>query len=172
MAQLDRPTPKNFFSELRRRNVYKVAVAYVVGGWPLAEGLAQVLPVFSVPNWVIQLFVLLIILGLPVALGLLRGLLEQAETRYEETLRLDRFFDTLQRLAEPLNQSRQWEIDPNYRFEVGCRFDLNGMRFNPAMPSVLAQIYRDQTINRSFREQELAAVREVHDRIIKLHSAR
>ena len=62
--------PKNFFGELKRRNVYKVAVAYVVAGWALAQGLAQVLPVFSVPNWVIQLLVALIILGLPVALGL------------------------------------------------------------------------------------------------------
>ncbi len=61
---------KNFFGELKRRNVYKVAVAYLVAGWALAQGLAQVLPVFSVPNWVIQLLVLLIILGLPVALGL------------------------------------------------------------------------------------------------------
>src|SRR5213592_4855894 len=61
---------RNFFSELKRRNVYKVAVAYIVAGWALAQGLAQVLPVFSVPNWVIQLFVVLIILGLPIALGL------------------------------------------------------------------------------------------------------
>jgi hypothetical protein len=102
----------------------------------------------------------------------LRGLLEQAETRYEESLRLDRFLDTLQRVAEPLNQYRQWEIDPNHRFEVGCRFDLKGMRSNPAIPSILAQIYRDETINRSFREQELAAVRAVHDRITKLRSQR
>jgi TolB-like protein/Tfp pilus assembly protein PilF len=60
----------NFFSELKRRNVYKVAVAYVVAGWALAQGLVQVLPVFAVPNWVIQLLVMLIIMGLPVALGL------------------------------------------------------------------------------------------------------
>ena len=60
----------HFFAELKRRNVYKVAVAYLVAGWALAQGLAQVLPVFSVPNWVIQLLVVLIILGLPVALGL------------------------------------------------------------------------------------------------------
>ena len=59
-----------FFAELKRRNVYKVAVAYIVGGWALAQGLAQVLPVFSVSTWVIQVLVLLIILGLPVALGL------------------------------------------------------------------------------------------------------
>ena len=62
--------PKTFSAELKRRNVYKVAVAYIVGGWALAQGLAQVLPVFAVPNWVIQLLVVLIILGLPIALGL------------------------------------------------------------------------------------------------------
>jgi TolB-like protein/tetratricopeptide (TPR) repeat protein len=62
--------PKIFFGELRRRNVYKVAVAYLVAGWALAQGLAQVLPVFSIPNWVIQLLVVLIVLGLPIALGL------------------------------------------------------------------------------------------------------
>src|SRR5947209_6519535 len=59
-----------FFAELKRRNVYKVAVAYVVAGWALAQGIAQVLPVFDAPNWIIRLLVLLIILGLPVALGL------------------------------------------------------------------------------------------------------
>ncbi len=62
--------PKTFFGELKRRNVYKVAVAYLVAGWALAQGVAQVLPVFSVPNWVIQLLVVLIVMGLPIALGL------------------------------------------------------------------------------------------------------
>ena len=70
MAQDRGVNPKNFFGELKRRNVYKVAVAYLVAGWALAQGLAQVLPVFSVPTWVIQLLVVLIILGLPIALGL------------------------------------------------------------------------------------------------------
>jgi TolB-like protein/Tfp pilus assembly protein PilF len=60
----------NFFAELKRRNVYKVAVAYIVAGWALSQGLAQVLPVFDVPNWTIRLIVLLIIVGLPVALVL------------------------------------------------------------------------------------------------------
>ena len=58
----------NFFAELKRRNVYKVAVAYIVGGWALSQGIAQVFPVFDVPNWAIRLVVLLIIIGLPVAL--------------------------------------------------------------------------------------------------------
>jgi len=59
---------RNFFSELKRRNVYKVAVAYIVGGWALSQGIAQVLPVFDVPNWAIRLVVLLIIIGFPIAL--------------------------------------------------------------------------------------------------------
>ena len=61
---------KNFFAELKRRNVYKVAVAYIVAGWALSQGIAQVFPVFDVPNWIIRLIVLLVILGLPIALVL------------------------------------------------------------------------------------------------------
>src|SRR5207248_5712379 len=60
----------NFFAELKRRNVYKVAVAYVVSGWALAQGIAQVFPVFDVPNWVVRVIVLLIVIGFPIALVL------------------------------------------------------------------------------------------------------
>src|SRR4051812_295747 len=60
----------SFFAELKRRNVYKVAVAYLVGGWALSQGIAQVFPVFDIPNWAIRLIVLLIIIGLPIALVL------------------------------------------------------------------------------------------------------
>ena len=68
MAQDRRLNPKTFFGELKRRNVYKIAVAYIVGGWALSQGIAQVLPVFDVPNWAIRLVVLLIIMGFPIAL--------------------------------------------------------------------------------------------------------
>jgi adenylate cyclase len=61
---------KTFFAELQRRKVYSVAVAYVVGGWALAQGIAQVLPVFDIPIWVVRLIVVLIVLGFPVALTL------------------------------------------------------------------------------------------------------
>ena len=61
---------RNFFSELRRRNVYKVAVAYIVAGWALSQGIAQVFPVFDIPNWIIRALVVLTIAGLPVALVL------------------------------------------------------------------------------------------------------
>ena len=61
---------KTFFAELKRRKVYSLAIGYVVGGWALAQGLAQVLPVFDIPNWVVRLLVVLIVLGFPVALTL------------------------------------------------------------------------------------------------------
>ena len=60
--------PKNFFGELKRRNVYKVAVAYIVAAWALAQGIAQVFPVFDIPNWIIRLIVVLIVIGFPIAL--------------------------------------------------------------------------------------------------------
>jgi TolB-like protein/Tfp pilus assembly protein PilF len=62
--------PKRFFGELKRRNVYKVAVAYAVAGWALAQGIAQVFPVFDIPNWVVRLIVLLIVIGFPIVLVL------------------------------------------------------------------------------------------------------
>jgi TolB-like protein/Tfp pilus assembly protein PilF len=70
MAEDQEVNPKTFFGELRRRNVYKVAIAYAMAGWALSQGIAQVFPVFDVPNWIIRLIVLLIIIGLPIALVL------------------------------------------------------------------------------------------------------
>ena len=61
---------KKFFAELKRRRVYGVAIAYAVSGWALAQGIAQVFPVFDIANWVVRFIVLLIVLGFPVALVL------------------------------------------------------------------------------------------------------
>jgi TolB-like protein len=57
-----------FFEELRRRKVYRVAIAYVVASWALAQGLSQVLPVFGIPNAVIRVVIALLLIGFPVAL--------------------------------------------------------------------------------------------------------
>ena len=59
-----------FFEELRRRKVYRVAIAYVVVSWALAQGLAQVLPVFDISNSVIRVVIALLLIGFPVALVL------------------------------------------------------------------------------------------------------
>jgi TolB-like protein/Flp pilus assembly protein TadD len=60
--------PKNFFGELKRRNVYKVAIAYAVVGWLLTQVATQVFPFFEIPNWGIRLVVLIIAIGFPIAL--------------------------------------------------------------------------------------------------------
>jgi TolB-like protein/Flp pilus assembly protein TadD len=62
--------PKSFFGELRRRNVYKVAVAYAVVAWLLIQIATQVFPFFEIPNWGVRLIVLAIISGFPIALVL------------------------------------------------------------------------------------------------------
>src|ERR1700741_4308235 len=60
--------PRNFFSELKRRNVYKVAVAYAVVAWLLMQIASQIFPFFEIPNWVVRLVVLLLVIGFPIAL--------------------------------------------------------------------------------------------------------
>src|SRR4030088_2489887 len=58
----------NFFAELKRRNVYKVAVAYGVVSWLLIQIATQVFPIFEIPNWAARMVVVLLLLGFPVAL--------------------------------------------------------------------------------------------------------
>src|SRR5215475_6607225 len=59
-----------FFYELKRRKVYRVAIAYIVASWALAQGLAQVLPVFEISSSVIRVVIVLLLIGFPVALVL------------------------------------------------------------------------------------------------------
>src|SRR5260370_24500342 len=58
----------NFFAELKRRNVYKVAVAYAVVGWLIAQIATQIFPFLEIPNWVVRLIIVLIAIGFPIAL--------------------------------------------------------------------------------------------------------
>src|SRR3989442_12980862 len=60
--------PKNFFAELKRRNVYKVAIAYAVVAWLLLQIATQVFPFLEIPNWAIRLVIMLIVIGFPIAL--------------------------------------------------------------------------------------------------------
>ncbi len=58
----------NFFAELKRRNVYKVAVAYLVVAWLLIQAASIFFPAFDAPPWVMKIFIIVIIFGFPVAL--------------------------------------------------------------------------------------------------------
>src|SRR3954469_23288841 len=57
----------NFFAELKRRNVYKVAVAYAVVGWVTAQIATQIFPFLEIPNWIVRLVIVLIAIGFPIA---------------------------------------------------------------------------------------------------------
>src|SRR5438477_8097584 len=59
--------PRNFFTELKRRNVYKVAIAYAVVAWLLMQIATQVFPFLEIPNWAIRLVIMLIVIGFPIA---------------------------------------------------------------------------------------------------------
>ena len=59
---------RNFFAELKRRNVYKVAVAYAVVGWLLVQIATQVFPFLEIPNWVVRLVIAMVAIGFPIAL--------------------------------------------------------------------------------------------------------
>src|ERR1700675_4368894 len=61
----DKPS---FFAELKRRNVYKVAVAYAVVGWLIAQIATQIFPFLEIPNWIVRLVIVLIAIGFPITL--------------------------------------------------------------------------------------------------------
>src|SRR5438874_9641641 len=58
----------NFLSELKRRNVYKVAVAYAVVAWLTIQGASIFLPAFNAPQWAMQIVILIVVVGFPIAL--------------------------------------------------------------------------------------------------------
>src|SRR5256886_9116544 len=60
--------PKNFFAELKRRNVYKVAIAYAVVAWLTIQAASIFLPAFNAPQWAMQIVILIVVIGFPIAL--------------------------------------------------------------------------------------------------------
>src|SRR5215469_14772499 len=60
--------PESFFRELKRRNVYKVAVAYAIVGWLSIQIATQVFPFLEIPNWVVRLVIAAVAIGFPIAL--------------------------------------------------------------------------------------------------------
>jgi TolB-like protein/Tfp pilus assembly protein PilF len=62
--------PQKFFGELKRRNVYKVAIAYAVIAWLLVQAGSILFPTFEAPGWVMKAFVTVIAAGFPVALAI------------------------------------------------------------------------------------------------------
>ena len=51
---------QNFFGELRRRNVYKVAAAYAIVSWLITQIATQAFPVLEIPDWCVRLVIVLL----------------------------------------------------------------------------------------------------------------
>ena len=113
----------NFFGELKRRNVYKVAVAYAVVAWLLMQIATQIFPFFEIPNWAVRLVVLLLILGFPVALILAwafeitpEGIKRESEIAPNESItrqtgkKLDRWIIAILALAVVLLLTNQFVL--------------------------------------------------------------
>ena len=60
----------NFFAELKRRKVYRVAIGYAVVAWLLIQVATQTFPFLDIPNWIVRLVIILLALGFPIALVL------------------------------------------------------------------------------------------------------
>jgi TolB-like protein/Tfp pilus assembly protein PilF len=60
--------PGKFFAEVRRRSVYKVAVAYFVVAWLLVQVATQTFPFLEIPSWCVRLVIVLLLLGFPIAM--------------------------------------------------------------------------------------------------------
>src|ERR1700689_3514219 len=60
----------SFLAELKRRNVLRAAALYVGAAWALSQGVAQLSPVFDIPNWVVRWFVIAVAIGFPFAMAL------------------------------------------------------------------------------------------------------
>jgi hypothetical protein len=63
-----RVNPKKFLTELKRRNVYRAAVAYGVVAWFLTQLTTQVFPFFEIPNSAVRFVVIALAVGFPIAM--------------------------------------------------------------------------------------------------------
>src|SRR2546429_926159 len=85
--------PKNFFAELKRRNVYKVAIAYAVVAWLLIQAASIFLPAFNAPQWAMQIVILILVVGFPIALAFSwafeitpEGIVRESEVQANESI--------------------------------------------------------------------------------------
>ena len=83
----------NFFAELKRRNVYKVAIAYAVVAWLLVQAASIFLPAFNAPQWAMQIVILVLAVGFPIALAFSwafeitpEGIVRESEVQADESI--------------------------------------------------------------------------------------
>ena len=61
---------RGFIEELRYRNVFRVAIAYIIAGWLIAQATDLAADAFDAPVWVMKMLIVVLLIGLPIALFL------------------------------------------------------------------------------------------------------
>ena len=64
---------KNFFREFKRRQIYRVAVTYVIASWVILQIISVIIPLIEAPSWIGKTVLILLLVGFPVALILTWG---------------------------------------------------------------------------------------------------
>jgi len=106
----------------------------------------------------------------------LRSRLALEQAAHDEAERLDILAPAVLQAAAPLADYRAWRIvgagaGPGTgagASGVDCDFNIAGMRGDKRIPSVVAQLYRDQATHKAFRQRELDAVRSTRARLSQL----
>jgi len=124
--------PSSFFSELKRRQIYRGGVMYIVAGWVIVQVATTLFPYFSIPAWAIRLLVVVILLGFPIALVCLW--MFESHVDPEERLRDRRSGgesrDAVTRLLEAERAARQRE---NQEL-IAALAELKGTQASSAVP--------------------------------------
>ena len=112
----------SFFAELKRRNVYKVAVAYAVVGWLLVQVATQVFPFFEIPNWAVQTRRLASFLVFPIAL-VIAGRFEMTPEGIKRERKIaDRSSRSALSTSKIVRHDRVWRSSPPACFVVSTCF--------------------------------------------------
>src|SRR5438067_1181202 len=133
----------NFFAELKRRNVYKVAVAYAVVAWLLIQAASIILPTFEAPAWVMKVLIAAVAVGLPIAIVLAwafeitpEGIVRAEEVIPNQSItrktgnRLNILIVAVMALAMAFIFGRRLTIE-SYRTSSRCRMRLRGRLLMP-----------------------------------------
>jgi hypothetical protein len=113
-AKARRVNPNKFFAELKRRHVYKIAIAYAIVGWLLIQVATQAFPFLEIPNWAIRLVIMLIALGFPIAL-ILAWAFEATPQGIQRTEVADRMPSAPGQKFSHGSGRRKWQPHPRVR---------------------------------------------------------
>lgn len=124
----------NFFTELKRRQIYRGGVMYVVAGWVVVQVATQVFPFFNIPTWAIRFVVVAILLGFPlllVWLWMFESSLPEGDSRLVDRRNGDRGGDSTEALARIMEVERN-ERQKENQVLIAALTQLKDARNQPA----------------------------------------